>query len=55
MTDEEFKKAIENKKLPKDKLSNIWDLGLGMSPVTILFFAATIMLLDKDNPVSTKN
>jgi hypothetical protein len=54
MTDRDLKEAIEDKKLPKDKLSNIWDLGLGMSPVTILFFATIVMLLDNDNPVSTK-
>ena len=54
MTEGELKKAIEDQELPKDELSNVWDLGFGMIPVTMIFFASVVVLINPNNPISTR-
>jgi hypothetical protein len=54
MTDTELTNAISERKIPKDELSNPWDLGLGMLPVTMIFFASVVTLLNPNNPISTE-
>ncbi|WP_276371944.1 hypothetical protein [Chryseolinea sp. H1M3-3] len=54
MKETELRKAISERRIPKDKLSNSWDLGIGMLPVTMIFFASVVILVTPNNPISTR-
>lgn len=51
MTEIELTKAIQENKIPKDRLSNPWDLGAGMFPVTALFLSTIFLLAHQTNPI----
>jgi hypothetical protein len=54
MTEIELAKAIQENRIPKDSLSNPWDLGFGMLPVTVLFLSTIILLGHQTNPIPVK-
>lgn len=54
MKETELTKIISERKIPKDELSNPWDLGFGMLPVTMIFLASVVILVDPHNPISTR-
>jgi hypothetical protein len=51
MTEIELLKAIQENEIPKDRLSNSWNLGVGMMPITVLFLSTIFLLANKNNPI----